>query len=432
MTKTITASCSFFLFLTLFVSCAKENISTPDPCSGKSITVDGTVTPTSGGTSSNGAINITATGSSGFTYSLNNAAFVPGQSFSNLAAGSYTITAKDASGCTGSKSFVVTASTCPTITITATTTIASSPTTADGQITATASGSTGITYSLNNGAFQATGTFTNLVAGSYVVNAKDVNGCTASNTFLITSASCPSITVTTVIVPTAGPTATNGSITASAAGGVSPYSYSKNAGVSYQSSGSFTNLLAGTYTIIVKDANGCQGSSGTITVASAVCPAITVVNQIAGSDKCLNNTGSITVTATGSTGFLYSMNNGVFQASNFFNTLPAGNYTIAVQDLNGCTNTSSVNVPEAPAGPKFTAVKAMMANNCAIPGCHTGPSPQNGLNFTDDCTIVAQSARIKARAVDANPSVMPPTGALPASEKQKIIDWVNSGASHSN
>jgi hypothetical protein len=51
------------------------------------------------------------------------------------------------------------------------------------------------------------------------------------------------------------------------------------------------------------------------------------------------------------------------------------------------------------------------------------------LDFTLDCTIVGSWDRIKARAVDANPSQMPPppSAALNAADKLKITDWINAG-----
>ena len=429
--RAVTIFLGFFVASVYIISCSKNPVAPQDPCAGKTITVDGTVTGTSGGTTSNGTIVASGAGSSGFTYSINNSSFQASGTFFNLAAAPYSITAKDNAGCKATKSFTITAAACPVMTITATTTNASSPTATDGKIVAGATGSSGITYSLNNGAFQAIGTFLNLPAASYTINAKDANGCTASTTFLVASATCPVINVGFTTVASSGPTATNGSITATASGGLAPFTYSKNV-IAFQASGSFTNLQAGNYTITAKDANGCLGTSGTIVLSSAACPTFGVSNNVKASDFCLNNTGNIAVTATGSTGFTYNLNGGSFQSSNVFNALAAGSYTISVKDVNGCENTSLISVGTAPAGPKFTLVKSMMATNCAISGCHAGPFPQNGLNFTDDCTIVAQSTRIYARAVDGNPSIMPPTGALPASEKQKIVDWINGGGLHSN
>ena len=415
-----------------FISCSKPGSVPSDPCAGKTIVITGTTNPTSGGSTTNGTINATATGSSGFTYNLNGGAFQASGAFTNLAAGTYTVLAKDNSGCSGSQSFTVIASACPTILPTATIVAASSSIAANGSITASATGSTGFTFSINNGPFQASGAFTGLVAASYNVTAKDLNGCTNSRAFVVTSGSCPTITVSSTTTATAGPTATNGSITASATGGVAPYTYSKDAGATFQASGFFNNLTAGNYSVVAKDVNGCLAASGNITVSSAACPTIILSSSTIGSDKCTNNTGVVNLTASGSTGLMYNLNAGAFQSSAFFGALATGNYTVTVRDVNGCSTTGTATVNIAAAGPNFVNVKAIMTANCAISGCHAGSSPQNGINFADDCTIVSQSARIKARAVDGNPSIMPASGSISASDKQKIIDWINAGGKHSN
>ena len=130
---------------------------------------------------------------------------------------------------------------------------------------------------------------------------------------------------------------------------------------------------------------------------------------------------------------MYNLNSGTFQVSNIFGSLAAGSFNYGVRDLNGCLKTGTATVSQAAAGTLFLAVKAVLATNCATPGCHSQPSPQNGLDFADDCTIVGNGLRIKARAVDANPSQMPPTGPpLSAADKQKIVDWLNAGGKHNN
>src|ERR1051325_4493363 len=82
-------------------------------------------------------------------------------------------------------------------------------------------------------------------------------------------------------------------------------------------------------------------------------------------------------------------------------------------------------------GPLFTSVRTIIRANCALSGCHTTPNPQNGVNFSDDNTIVAQRSNIKARAVDqaGTPTQMPqpPNPALSTADRQKIVDWVNAG-----
>jgi hypothetical protein len=53
---------------------------------------------------------------------------------------------------------------------------------------------------------------------------------------------------------------------------------------------------------------------------------------------------TITVTASGSTGFSYQLNSGSFQSNNVFNGLAPGNYTVTVKDLDNCTKTSETHL----------------------------------------------------------------------------------------
>lgn len=429
----VTFSSLFFIFL--YVGCSKGSTTPPpvsNPCAGITIVVTGTTAPTSTPTATNGSITASASGSTGFTYSLNGGTAQASGIFSGLAAGSYSVTAKDVNGCSGTQTFTVTSTPCPSITVTAIITQTTTPIATNGAIVATGAGSTGFTYNINGGAFQASGSFTNLAVGSYTIIAKDLNGCTGSNAFSVTAASCPTITLTTTPTNTAGPTATNGSIVAAATGGATPHAFSKDGGTTFQATGTFNNLAVGTYAVVAKDANGCLSASVS-TVVGASCPVITAGTTSTNTIKCEGNTGSITISASGSTGFMYNLNGGTFQASNIFSALAVGNYSYGVRDLNSCITTGSATVNQAPAGPLFLAVKSVLATNCATPGCHSLPTPQNGLNFADDCTIVGQGLRIKARAVDANPSQMPPSGPpLSTVDKQKIVDWLNAGGKHNN
>ncbi len=431
------ASILFVLCSAYFISCSKPDPAPPvvtDPCANKTIVVSGVVTPAANATSATGAIAASATGSSGYTFSINGGAFQASGNFTSLAVGSYTIAAKDGVGCTGTTTITVTAAPCPTIDITAVLTQATNATAANGAINATASGSTGFTYSLAGGAFQASGNFTALVANTYQITAKDLNGCTFTKGFTVTAASCPTITVSSTTVPAAGPTATNGSITASGSGGLAPYTYSLNSGT-FQTSGTFSSLLAsgGTvnYSIVAKDANNCLSASTPVTVSFTPCPTINITTVLVGSEFCApTNVGSVTINASGSTGFTYNLNGGTYQASNLFGGLAANNYTVGVKDANGCEKTAVATVGVLAQGPLFTNVKAVLATNCALSGCHAGAAPQNGINFTDNCTIVAQKIRINARAVVAG--TMPPSGAISAADKQKITDWINAGGKFSN
>lgn len=411
----------------------------PNPCSGVTVAVTATTTNPSAPGATNGSIDASATGGSGFTFSINGGAFQASGTFSNLGAGSYSITAKNSSGCSGSSSFTLTApNPCAGVTITVSGG-STNPTTgggSNGTITATASGGTGpYTFSLNGGAFQATGTFSSLAAGSYSVTAKDANGCIGSTNFTLTDP-CTGVTITvtaTTTNPTA-PGASNGSIAANAAGGTGPYTFRIGTGA-FQPTGTFNNLTAGTYTITARDANNCSGSANFTLTDPNPCSGVNILPNVTvvGNTPCAASpTGSITSNPSGGTApYTFSLNGGAFQPSGIFTNLGTGNHSLVVRDVNTCsTAVISVSVPNLPQGPLFSAVKTLIQNNCVT--CHNASNPNGGMNWEIDCNIVNFKNNIFQRAVNGNPSAMPPTGLLPASERQKIIDWINAGGKYTD
>jgi len=76
--------------------------------------------------------------------------------------------------------------------------------------------------------------------------------------------------------------------------------------------------------LLLKTAAGCLGSTQVTLTATSPCTSTTIVltAAIVNTTPCVTptNNGSITVTATGSTGFTYNINGGAYQASN---VLPA-------------------------------------------------------------------------------------------------------------
>lgn len=420
-------------------SCGKGGgTSNPDPCAGITVSVTAsTINPTAPG-ASNGSINATATGGSGFTYSINGGSFQSSGNFTGLGAGSYTINAKNSNGCAGSASFTLTApNPCAGVTITVSGTTVN-PTTGggnNGSITASASGGTGpFGFSRDGINFQASGTFSNLTAGAYSITAKDANGCTGSTNFNLTDP-CTGVSIV-VTATTTNPNAAgaaNGSIIAVASGGTGPFQYRLGTGA-FQGSGSFINLVAGTYTVTARDANGCTGVANFTLSDPNPCAGVVISHNstITGHIPCsAAGTGSIVANPNGGTSpYTYSLNGGSFQASGIFNNLTAGNYNLVIRDANNCNTAASINIPNRPQGPLFTAVKALIQANCV--SCHNASNANGGMNWEVDCNIVNFRDRIQARAVNANPSAMPPTGLLPLSERQKIVDWINAGGKYTD
>src|SRR5439155_18154609 len=127
---------------------------------------------------------------------------------------------------------------------------------ADGSITASGSGGSGaLSYSIG-GAFQASGSFAGLVAGTYTVTVKDANGCSKSEDIALQSPAALSLGVNKADPLCAQ--GVDGSIAANATGGSGDLTFS--IGGAFQASGAFTGLAGGTYTVTVKDANDCSKS----------------------------------------------------------------------------------------------------------------------------------------------------------------------------
>jgi hypothetical protein len=411
----------------------KVTIGSFNPCQGVTINI-ATTKADATANQSNGSVTATATGGAGFTYSINGGAFQNSGTFSNLAAGNYTIAAKNADGCMGTTQVAIGAvDPCAGVTVAVTTTTVQPATgQSNGSITATATGGTGFTYSINGAAFQSSGTFTNLAAGNYTIAAKNSNGCTGSATVALgTNNPCAGITVVVTaaqVNPSAGQS--NGSVTASATGG-SGFTYSINNGT-FQAGGTFSNLAAGSYTITAKNSNGCIGTAQVTLIATNACSSIniTITQTVVNATPCISPAnGSITVTATGSTGFTYNNNGGAYQASNIFSALSAGTYLMGVKDANGCTNTQSVTVAAVPQGTTFAAVRTLISARCSGGGCHMNGSSASGYNFDADCSIVSYWSQINGAAVTGTLKKMPlsPQAALTAAEKQVITNWVNAG-----
>jgi hypothetical protein len=189
--KKITLLFSILIFTTIIIfSCKKDTVTPANPCNGVSITLNTSQSaPTTG--QSNGSITVSVSPNGTYTYSINNGTYQSSNIFNNLAAGNYTIMAKNADGCTSTSTTVHLSASNPcngvNITLTPTTTYADlCPTASNGSITITASGSSGYTFSKDGGiTFQASNTFSNLAAGNYPVVVKDVNGCTKSQTVTV-------------------------------------------------------------------------------------------------------------------------------------------------------------------------------------------------------------------------------------------------------
>jgi len=292
---------------------------------------------------------ITIGGTLPLQYSIDNGAtYQPGDSFSGLAAGNQTILVTDGNACTVATNVMITEP--PAISPNEIVTGATCGND-NGSVTINALGGTGaLQFSLDGGAYQATGSYGPLAAGNYNYDVLDANGCLVSGSFVITDAPGPVITSSSSTNPNCNGSA-NGGIVVTAIGGTNPKQF-EIVGGAVRPNGTFSGLAAGTYTVIVTDANGCIDS---ISVTVNETPALVIVANPTPS-TCGNSNGTITVVANGGTGAIeYALGAGPYQASNTFINLAAGNYTVKIRDANGCTISAPVSISDEPA-PTITNV----------------------------------------------------------------------------
>jgi len=197
-------------------------------------------------------------GTAPYTYSVDGSPFNTILVYTNLAAGSHSITVKDANGCTFSVNETINNSNGATVT---TTSINASCGGNNGSITATGSGGLKpYQYSIDGINFQTSNTFINLAAKNYTVTIKDANNCANTTSVTIASSNGATIRATST---NASCGINNGSITATGSGGLLPYQYSID-GINFQSSNTFINLAAKNYTVTIKDANNCTNTTSII------------------------------------------------------------------------------------------------------------------------------------------------------------------------
>ena len=224
-------------------------------------------------------------------------------------------------------------------------------------------------------------------------------------------------TVTLVGTTQASCNQSNGSLNVLGVGGNGDLVFSLNGGVD-QVSSVFNNLNAGSYLVTVTDESGC---SSELTVNVINSDGLNIQLTVVGTE-CNENEGSIIVVASEANGDVeYKLNEGVFQNSNNFTSLPQGGYTITTRDASGCEIVQEVDVKT---DVTFGDVELIIQTNCVVEGCHNG-------NQTPDLrganNIIGSSRTIKMRT--GNRTMPAGGGSLTDEEIATIACWVDDGAS---
>ena len=240
-------------------------------------------------------------------------------------------------------------------------------TTTTGSVTVNATGGWGgNTYALAGPTprvAQPSNNFTGLAAGNYTITVTDSNGCIQTSTFTLNAAVAPVLTVTGSDVCLPGTSIT---VAVTAGTGLAPFQYSLNGGAyangTVANGTTYTNLAAGTYTITVRDANGCTNAT---TVTRTINPQLTASTSLTKGITCIAPTAAQIAVSINGGGAPYqyqvSYNGGAYSALTAtggaaftYNAAAAGTYQFQITDAAGCTVTTPIRTVAPKVDPEFT------------------------------------------------------------------------------
>ncbi len=281
-----------------------------------------------------GAINVNPTGGTApYSYVWSNSS--TDTAIQNLTAGSYIVQVTDANGCTAVDTIAVTEPDSLTLNLSTIANVSCNGY-SDGALVATVAGGTAPYIYRWSDSTSAT-TLTGVPAGRYSVFVTDANGCTISDSIVVSE---PIILTSSTVVDSnvSCNGLADGGATVTATGGTSPYAFSWSNG----DTTAFADSLApGKHYVTLTDANGCTfQDSVEITEPTVLSASVSLDNN----ESCTGaNDGGLTATAVGGTApYTYTWNNTATTAG--ITGITSGNYSVTITDANGCTANANGSV----------------------------------------------------------------------------------------
>ena len=344
-----------------------------------------------GEASGSATVNTPTGGTPGYTYN-----WTPGNptgdgtaSVTGLSAGTYTVTVTDANGCSATQSFTITqpASALSTATGGGQTNVSCNGGTNGTASVSPSGGTPGYTYSWSP-AGGTSATASGLSAGTYTVTVTDANGCTATRTYTITQPNVIS-TATGSQTNVSCNGGTNGTASVSPSGGTPGYTYSWSpaGGTAATASG----LAAGTYTVMVTDANGCTATrTYTITEPAALISTATLAggtitaDQAGGSYQWIQCPATILVGENGQS----------------YTPTTIGSYAVVIT-IGSCSTISSCILVNTLANPNFEEkAKFIMYPNPSKGIVSIESDHDSDLNITNQLGQTIKTAKVSSDTIN--------------------------------
>ncbi|MCB0531650.1 MAG: gliding motility-associated C-terminal domain-containing protein [Lewinellaceae bacterium] len=198
---------------------------------------------------------------------------------------------------------------------------------------------------------------TNLPVGDYIVSISDQNSCLDTAHIRIDSTGIVAELASKINASCHG--AMDGQIQIQVTAGTPPYTYIWSAGAGNNQTAE--NLIAGSYSLTISDANACTTSL----VATVDEPALLTFDISTVPVRCFGNTDGVIRAESVSGGtppYSFSLGQSAFGGNPVFENLAAGKYVLSVQDANGCLVSDTATVLEPgpnpiQAGPDTTIVQ---------------------------------------------------------------------------
>ncbi len=353
-------------------------ISQPD-----SFTITPAITNSACGLST-GAISVSASGGTpGYSYSWSNGQTT--SSITSLAAGTYTLTLTDNSGCDSVVAFTVGSLSGPQVVLDSVRNIRCFGIN-NGRIYISVTGGTAAFSYLWSDGNTGSDRF-GVTAGTYTVTVTDAGGCTSQLSATVTANTQINANFSTV---QASCGQANGSATIAPSGGVAPYTVLWETG---SNALTITGLAAGIYSATITDSLGCVRADS-VAVSNTGSPTVQLQSQVL--PTCFGgNNGSLTIAVSGGTtpyGILWSNGSTTVTASG----LASGTYAVTVTDGVGCIDVKTFPLAQPDSIQlQFTASNANCGNaNGSAQVSVTGGTGSFAYNWSSGAVTASASSLV--------------------------------------